>query len=175
MLTKKVWPPSNFALGFVVGKKITDFFGFIESRIDPIPFSGCWIWMEGLNPWGYGTFGLTAFPGMQLAHRLSYTIYKGEIPDRLTLDHLCRVRCCVNPDHLEPVTRVVNIMRGFGLPAILSRRDACIYGHKFTSENTYLQKNGKRVCRECRKRIDRARDGKRIHLGGGKYTRTQRD
>lgn len=156
-----------------MGKKVTDVSGYIQDRISIVPWSGCWIWAARLNPCGYGHFALTAHKGMQLAHRISYTIARGEIPLGMCLDHLCRVRCCVNPSHLEIVTLKENILRGFGLPAILGRRDSCSHGHKFTPENTYLQKDGKRVCRECRKRVDRARNPFRIHLGGGKYTRTK--
>lgn len=79
----------------------------------PEPNSGCWLWMGALAATGYGVIGLGArSEGVDLAHRVSYRLHCGEIPTGLDLDHLCRTRCCVNPDHLEPVTRRVNWERG---------------------------------------------------------------
>jgi hypothetical protein len=68
----------------------------------------CWLWTAGLDPDGYGKFRA---PGEQSAYRWSYTYHVGPIPEGLELDHLCRVRRCVNPWHLDPVTRLVNILR----------------------------------------------------------------
>ena len=85
----------------------------VETRlldaISPEPNSGCWLYLGPLQPDGYG--GITFNGKTCRAHRVSYTIFKGEIPPGLELDHLCRVRCCVNPDHLEPVSRLVNVRR----------------------------------------------------------------
>lgn len=76
----------------------------------PEPNSGCWLWSGYIMPNGYGVVN---FNGRRwLAHRLVFTIERGRIPDGLEMDHLCRNRCCVNPDHLEPVERVVNVRRG---------------------------------------------------------------
>ena len=80
--------------------------------------SGCWIW-HGQVSGRYGRFAVTP-PGYGLrnvaAHRWSYTYYKGEIPESLVLDHLCGVKLCVNPDHLEPVTQAENVARSAHLP-----------------------------------------------------------
>lgn len=72
---------------------------------------GCWIWIAGKNV-GYGQY--FAWGRMWGAHRFVYTLLVGPVPDGLELDHLCRVRACVNPDHLEPVTHEENVRRGAG-------------------------------------------------------------
>jgi hypothetical protein len=86
----------------------------LEERLTPVlvePKLGeCWVWLSRLNRNGYGRL---KWEGRDLmAHRLSYEVHVGPIPDGLVLDHLCRVRCCVNPSHLEPVTVQVNTPRG---------------------------------------------------------------
>ena len=92
------------------------------------------------------------------AHRWSYEYFVGSIPKDLTIDHLCRNTLCVNPKHLDPVTRKENILRGEGFAARNARKTHCIYGHEFTKLNTYLQReNGGvwRKCRKCRRNIHR--------------------
>lgn len=76
--------------------------------------NGCWLWTGATSPQGYGRFnaGLREDARNVLAHRWSYEHHVGPIPDGLDLDHLCRVRHCVNPEHLEPVTRQENVQRG---------------------------------------------------------------
>ena len=75
------------------------------------PMSGCWIWDSDWNS-GNG-YGKVKHQGKaHMAHRLVYSFLRGEIPDDHVLDHLCRVRRCVNPDHLEPVTVRENTLRG---------------------------------------------------------------
>ncbi len=127
----------------------------------PEPNSGCWLWVGGLNQKGYGKFFYNKRPAM--AHRASYEMHVGPIPDGLELDHLCRVRCCVNPDHLEPVSSSENTKRGL-TPALSRDRQLskthCPSGHPYSPENTYLRSNGDRSCRTCerdRKRIDMRR------------------
>jgi len=81
------------------------------NKISPEPNSGCWLYLGALQRNGYARI---RFNGKTvIAHRVSYTIFKGEIPAGLELDHLCRVRCCVNPDHLEVVSRSINVSRGY--------------------------------------------------------------
>lgn len=90
--------------------------GWLSSRYIPEPNSGCWLWLGELNSAGYGRISQGSNHNgtrvRSLAHRVSYELAKGPIPEGLELDHLCRVRCCVNPGHLEPVTRSENNRRG---------------------------------------------------------------
>lgn len=84
-----------------------------EDKYMPEPNSGCWLWLASLRANGYGQVGRGGRgSGMELAHRAAYNLYVGPIPDGLVLDHLCRVRACVNPAHLEPVTNTENLRRG---------------------------------------------------------------
>jgi hypothetical protein len=86
---------------------------------------------------------------LRRAHRLYYELEKGPIPKGLTLDHLCRVRCCVNPDHLEPVTPVENVMRGESFFAKQARRTHCPQGHEYIGRNLMITRRGERKCRAC--------------------------
>ena len=113
---------------------------------------GCWYWRGNVNPaTGYGRLGI----GQRnfAAHRLSYELHVGPIPEGLDLDHLCRVRHCVNPAHLEPVTRWENTRRGVGITAQRARSNVCKHGHEYTTENTIIQR-GYRLCRTCKERRD---------------------
>lgn len=76
----------------------------------PEPNSGCWLWFGATTERGYGV--VVANGRSIRAHRISYETAKGQIPEGLVLDHLCRVHCCVNPDHLEAVTQLENVRRG---------------------------------------------------------------
>ncbi|KAB2977369.1 HNH endonuclease [Streptomyces sp. SS1-1] len=86
----------------------------------------------------------------QMAHRVAYQEIVGPIPEGLQLDHLCRVRHCVNPAHLEPVTSRENTLRGENLVAINAAKTHCKRGHLFDAANTYRWRNS-RICRECRR------------------------
>ena len=108
---------------------------------------GCWHWTAGRTPDGYGKFWSNG--GYAYAHRWAYELLVGPIPDGLALDHLCRVRHCVNPQHLEPVTTAENASRGEGITAANERKTHCLRGHEFTPENTYERPEGRR-CRTCR-------------------------
>lgn len=115
--------------------------------VSPEPMSGCYLWMGADNQVGYGQ--MTINGRRVLAHRLSYEMYKGPIPDGLELDHKCRVRCCVNPDHLEPVTRRENVMRGQSPTRFNAEKTHCKRGHEFTIENTKIEPPNHRSCRTC--------------------------
>jgi len=111
----------------------------------------CWNWKAGLDSHGYGFIKLNKVNAK--AYRVAYELVKGPIPEGKQIDHLCRNRKCVNPDHLEPVTRRENILRGEGVSAINARKTHCSRGHEYTEENTYLYKGQRRfrVCKECDK------------------------
>lgn len=131
-------------------KTLSRFFSFVEV----IP-RGCWFWKGAKNgARGYGMFWNNG--QMQVAHRYLYEAINGAVPIGFELDHLCRNKSCVNPNHLEIVTRQENTKRGL-LPAIMraKRKDAthCCKGHPYTEENTYhyTTKQGYKVryCRQC--------------------------
>lgn len=111
----------------------------------------CWIWIGARAPNGYGQIVVSGPRRVLLAHRLSYQTYVGPIPDGLVIDHLCRVRACVRPDHLEPVTVGENSARGMHPHQIARRAGRCTKGHALTPENSYLTKDRRRICKICAK------------------------
>jgi len=132
----------------------------------PIPthrpdLGACWLW-RGARYWnsggGYGGFWLNGHT--RLAHRVAYQLWVGPIPQGLHLDHICHNgsscpggdscahRRCVNPQHLEPVTREANVLRGHGITAKNLVKTHCPANHPLTPENTYVYR-GKRSCRRC--------------------------
>ena len=112
-----------------------------------IDASGCWLWTRSLDKDGYGQFYLER--KMKKPHRLMYELIVSKIPDGLVIDHLCKVRHCVNPKHLEPVTNKENVLRSDGFAAVNSKKTHCPKNHEYTTENTYLDKSNMRHCREC--------------------------
>jgi hypothetical protein len=113
--------------------------------------SGCFEWIASLNNTGYGTFAIGGGRST-VAHRWSYEYHVGPIPDGLHLDHLCRNRRCVNPDHLEPVTISENLLRGIGVGQSNTTKTHCPAGHSYTEDNTYYAPSRlNRMCRTCRR------------------------
>lgn len=109
--------------------------------------TGCWLWTRVKTPQGYGLF----WNGQRRvgAHRYSYERFVGPIPTGLTIDHLCRVHSCINPQHLEAVTNRENALRGVSPVAQRARQTHCKRGHEFTPENTYRVGKHGRGCRQC--------------------------
>ena len=109
---------------------------------------GCWLWTASTDTHGYGQLGVEG--RLVQAHRFSYEMINGPIPEGLTMDHLCRVRRCVNPKHLEPVTGRENTLRGESFSALNAVKTECKQGHPFDETNTYIQRGRGRVARACR-------------------------
>lgn len=140
-----------------------------ESRFT-VDESGCWLWTGYVKPSGYATMSVNS--KMQWVHRLSYEVLVGPIPAGLQLDHLCRVRNCVNPAHLEPVTGRENTIRSYaarnsgisGMP-FPTVNHACSFGHERTEANSYSNANGAIICRVCQRRRQAEKYQRRTKLG----------
>lgn len=111
-----------------------------------------------------------------MVHRIAYELAVGPIPVGLVIDHLCRNHSCINPEHLEPVTNVENVMRGESAWARNARKTHCKRGHEFTDENT-IRRNGTRSCRQCRSMKGRATmpDPERVKRGRNSKERGKQD
>ena len=107
----------------------------------------CWVWTGPKSDAGYGHF--RANGREWLAHRYSYTATKGAIPAGLEIDHLCRNRGCVRPEHLEAVTHKENMWRGIAPAIAVARTNICARGHVLEGENVYVRPNGRRMCAAC--------------------------
>lgn len=120
----------------------------LNNRVFRDPNSGCWLW-EGRLHLGYGHWSVNK--KSVLAHRHVYEKLVGPIPPGLHIDHKCRVRCCVNPAHMEPVTKKENTFRGANFVAANKRKTHCTNGHELSSGNIYpsTAAKGWRVCIQC--------------------------
>lgn len=108
--------------------------------------NGCWGWIAYRDPDGYGNFSIEG--RTKRSHRVAYELLISSIPEGMQLDHLCRNRGCVNPDHLEPVTCRENILRGESFQARNARKTHCLHGHLF-AEYGFSSGDTSRRCRLC--------------------------
>ena len=121
----------------------------------------CWLWTGAVQSRGYGSVGIGG--KTYLAHRVAYERFVGPIPEGLTINHLCGVKRCVNPAHLECVTLADNNAhaRATGLmgPSTLSLANAakthCPSGHPYAGDNLYTDPKGQRFCRTCKRQASR--------------------
>ena len=143
-------------------------------RMKPMPFAdrlkllsstnpgGCWIWEGGQKGPADHPYGAVKYKRRSwLAHRLAYEMLVGPIPDGMPLDHLCRVRLCFNPKHLEPVTTRTNLLRGLTLPAENASKTHCKHGHPLSGDNLYVYTRdgiSARACKTCRQNVCREYD-----------------
>jgi len=108
--------------------------------------SGCWLWQGYLE----GGYARARQAGKKvLLHRISFELTKGLIPDGLEIDHLCRNKSCLNPEHLEAVSHKENTLRGISFSAINSRKKSCINGHPLVGDNLIIDGAGHRRCKIC--------------------------
>ncbi len=115
----------------------------------------CWEWIGGRDSWGYGVF----YDGNRHvgAHRYAYELRRGPIPAGLTIDHLCRNKGCVNPDHMEPVTMRENTLRSSNACGVNSRKKLCINGHDDWAPRSKTGERSGRYCRTCNNKGQLAR------------------
>lgn len=117
--------------------------------------SGCWLWTGAPDSHGYSQImvgsRVDGSRRLMRGHVVSYEHFVGPVPEGLELNHLCRNRLCVNPDHLEPVTRRVNTLRGNSPAAKHAKKKRCPKGHPYKGKNLRITKQGQRVCVTCRR------------------------
>lgn len=114
---------------------------------------GCWLWPGSHDGKGYSRIRLGG--KRPRGHQVAYELLRGPISPDLEIDHLCRIRNCINPWHLEAVPGKTNVNR-----APWSKVSRCPRGHEYTAENTDIR-NGKRNCKTCEKTRLAARDYRR--------------
>lgn len=139
------------------GSFVQRFWTFVEQT------DTCWNWRGTPDQKGYGHITLTRDGKWTplSAHRVAYMLLVGPLAPELTIDHLCRNRLCVNPAHLEAVSRWENVRRGNTITGNNTRKTHCAHGHALTPENLDPDKHGWRRCAECRRRAKRISEKQR--------------
>lgn len=134
------------------------------------PETGCWDWKAAKQSKGYGCFGWGGSGKSVLAHRWIYEHFNDvKIPEEMTIDHLCKNKGCVNPEHMEIVTRVTNSLRGSQNAA----KTHCLHGHSIIDPaNVKMRSDGRRTCLACRRRdCEKARAERALRKVDGKFVR----
>lgn len=136
----------------------------ILAKIIKSPLTACWLWAGKPRPDGYGRYTYRIDSSLYLhgmAHRLVYCILKDMVPREMDLDHLCRNRLCVNPEHLEIVPAIVNVHRGVSFAAVNAAKTHCVRGHPLTGTNLG-RTFARRRCLTCKREdSQRYRDARR--------------
>ena len=139
-------------------KNTERFFKFVEKT------DTCWNWIGFIND-GYGKFNIKDVDGkwkQYFSHRVSWSIHGRKFTDGMVLDHICRNRKCINPDHLREVTPEENVLKNsLSFVSINSEKTKCPSGHLYLGENLRHTKTGARYCLEC-KRIKKRKYDLRI-------------
>lgn len=114
-----------------------------DAKWTPEPNTGCWLWTACVVHSGYGNFD------REEAHRVAWRLYRGPIPEGMYIDHMCRVRSCVNPDHLRVVTPKQNSLENSeSFAAKYAKQTECVRGHPFSGDNLRVDAGGRR-CKQC--------------------------
>lgn len=130
-----------------MGRKRFDLDEQVKIRVR-IEDNGCWTWLGKKAKNGYGH--IFSLGKTYLAHRISYELYVGKIPRGLVIDHKCRNRICINPEHLEIVTLKENILRGKSISAKNSKKIYCKRNHILVGDNLVKRDDNIRQCRLCK-------------------------
>ena len=122
-----------------------------ENLIEYIPGFTCWAWMGRCDKGGYGRITKTNNEHGYIAHRLSYELYRGGIPDGYDIHHLCKNKWCVNPNHLEPISKREHMILDNPIIALNANKSHCINGHEFNYQNTIIRTfdKGRHPHRRC--------------------------
>lgn len=139
----------EWAVSFLAGRKYS---ATLEEKLDrmsiPEPMSGCILWLGCTITDGYGMLNVGKGKGNKLAHRVAWELVNGAIPADCEIDHICRVRSCINPAHMRAVSHKVNVLAGESFSAHHARKGTCVHGHQFDG---IRKGNGQRTCSTCRK------------------------